>query len=321
MRNLTRITSGPFVRIRIRSDHCRRDNFLHISQMSTKRKTTNKQSNINFSPGPLKTVKTSKVVRTLPPLPPGVGMACTRSGYVRYIEELNVRLRNARHNGKRINVKFLEYSDSINRGIVVNTSAQLLNGRPPLEFKNNGSNIPRLNAPTGSIHFFLISITKRTNPNRGHAVNVLMDTSGPQPRIWVFDPHGNRAMERNGYGSIFRNRVLPNMKRFFGDVFNGINAKYYNGPNLQANNTRGVCTTFHLDFADAILGLLNESVNIRIFAGGNLNIAGRSAFLNNPTLIGTVTNKRVTKKNTKIPPKLTMTMGATTTKKKRGTRK
>ena len=289
--------------------------------MSTKRKTTNKQSNINFSPGPSKTVKSSKVVRTLPPLPQGVGMACTKPGYVRYLEELNTRLSNVRHNGKRINVKFLEYSDSTNQGIVANTSAQLLNGKPPLEFKNNGSNIPRLNASAGSIHFFLISITKRDNPNVGHAVNVLMDTGRPQPRIWVFDPHGNRAMERNGYGSIFRNRILPNMKKFFGNVFDTTAAKYYNGPNLQANNNRGVCTTFHLDFAKAIPGLLNESVNIRTFAGGNLNIAGRSAFLNNPTLIGTVTSKRVTKKNIKTPPKLTMTMGATTTKKKRGTRK
>ena len=289
--------------------------------MSTKRKTTNKQSNINFSPGPSKTVKSSKVVRSLPPLPPGVGMACTKPGYVRYLEELNTRLSNVRHNGKRINVKFLEYSDSTNQGIVANTSAQLLNGKPPLEFKNNGSTIPRLNASAGSIHFFLISITKRDNPNVGHAVNVLMDTGRPQPRIWVFDPHGNRAMERNGYGSIFRNRILPNMKKFFGNVFDTTAAKYYNGPNLQANNNRGVCTTFHLDFAKAIPGLLNESVNIRTFAGGNLNIAGRSAFLNNPTLIGTVTSKRVTKKNIKTPPKLTMTMGATTTKKKRGTRK
>ena len=289
--------------------------------MSTKRKTTNKQSNINFSPGPSKTVKSSKVVRTLPPLPLGVGMACTKPGYVRYLEELNTRLSNVRHNGKRINVKFLEYSDSTNQGIVANTSAQLLNGKPPLEFKNNGSTIPRLNASAGSIHFFLISITKRDNPNVGHAVNVLMDTGRPQPRIWVFDPHGNRAMERNGYGSIFRNRILPNMKKFFGNVFDTTTAKYYNGPNLQANNNRGVCTTFHLDFAKAIPGLLNESVNIRTFAGGNLNIAGRSAFLNNPTLIGTVTSKRVTKKNIKTPPKLTMTMGATTTKKKRGTRK
>ena len=134
--------------------------------MSTKRKTTNKQTDINFSPGPSKTVKSSKVVRTLPPLPRGVGMACTKPGYVRYLEELNTRLSNVRHNGKRINVKFLEYSDSTNQGIVANTSAQLLNGKPQLEFKNNGSNIPRLNASAGSIHFFLISISpSRTGNN------------------------------------------------------------------------------------------------------------------------------------------------------------
>ncbi len=288
--------------------------------MSTKRKTTNKQTDINFSPGPSKTVKSSKVVRTLPPLPRETGMSCTVPGYIRYLDEMRTRLSNVRHNGKRINVKFLEYSDSGNRGIVANTSAQLLNRRPPLEFKNNGTNIPRLNASAGSIHYFLISITKRDNPNLGHAVNVLMDTGRPQPRIWVFDPHGNRAMERNGYGSIFRNRILPNMKKFFGNVFDTTTAKYYNGPNLQADNTRGVCTTFHLDFAKAIPGLLNDTVNIRTFSGGNLNIAGRSAFLNNPTLVGTVTSKRVTKKNIKTPPQLTMTMGATT-KKKRGTRK
>tara|TARA_R110001632_G_scaffold145658_3_gene262541 strand:- start:2436 stop:2768 length:333 start_codon:yes stop_codon:yes gene_type:complete len=110
------------------------------------------------------------------------------------------------------------------------------------------------------------------------------------------------------------------MKKFFGSVFDNTVAKYYNGPNLQADNTRGVCTTFHLDFAEAIPGLLNETINIRSFGGRNLNIAGRSAFLNNPILLATVTGKRVTKKNIKTPPKLTMTMGATT-KKKRGTRK
>ena len=291
-----------------------------MSQVTGKRKTANKQTNINFSPGPSKTVKSSKVVRTLPPLPRETGMSCTVPGYIRYLDEMRTRLSNVRHNGKRINVKFLEYSDSGNRGIVANTSAQLLNRRPPLEFKNNGTTIPRLNASAGSIHYFLISITKRDNPNLGHAVNVLMDTGRPQPRIWVFDPHGNRAMERNGYGSIFRNRVLPNMKKFFGSVFDNTVAKYYNGPNLQADNTRGVCTTFHLDFAEAIPGLLNETINIRSFGGRNLNIAGRSAFLNNPILLATVTGKRVTKKNIKTPPKLTMTMGATT-KKKRGTRK
>ena len=286
-----------------------------MSQGTRKRNKPNRSTNINFSPGPMKVVKTSKVVRSIPQLPQNLGMSCTRPGYIRYIDELRSRLNNVRYKERGINVKFLEYSDSLNRGIVVNTSEQLLNMKPKIEFRNNGSSISRLDASTGSIHYFLVSITKRDNPNLGHAINVLMDTGNPEPRIWVFDPHGRNAMNRNGFGSIFRNRVLPNMKKMFGGVFNNTIARYYTGPNLQANNSRGVCTTFHLDFAQAIPGLLNETVNIRTFGGQNLNIAGRSRFLNNPTLFSTVTGKRVTKKNTKTPPKLTMTMGATTKKK------
>lgn len=286
-----------------------------MSQGTRKRNKPNRSTNINFSPGPMKVVKTSKVVRSIPQLPQNLGMSCTRPGYIRYIDELRLRLNNVRYKERRINVKFLEYSDSLNRGVVVNTSEQLLNMKPKIEFRNNGSSVSRLDASTGSIHYFLVSITKRDNPNLGHAINVLMDTGNPEPRIWVFDPHGRNAMNRNGFGSIFRNRVLPNMKKMFGGVFNNTIARYYTGPNLQANNSRGVCTTFHLDFAQAIPGLLNETVNIRTFSGQNVNIAGRVAFLNNPTLFSTVTGKRVTKKNTKTPPKLTMTMGATTKKK------
>lgn len=286
-----------------------------MSQGTRKRNKPNRSTNINFSPGPMKVVKTSKVVRSIPQLPQNLGMSCTRPGYIRYIDELRSRLNNVRYKERRINVKFLEYSDSLNRGIVVNTSEQLLNMKPKIEFRNNGSSVSRLDASSGSIHYFLVSITKRDNPNSGHAINVLMDTGNPEPRIWVFDPHGRNAMNRNGFGSIFRNRVLPNMKKMFGGVFNNTIARYYTGPNLQANNSRGVCTTFHLDFAQAIPGLLNETVNIRTFSGQNVNIAGRVAFLNNPTLFSTVTGKRVTKKNTKTPPKLTMTMGATTKKK------
>ena len=286
-----------------------------MSQGTRKRNKPNRSTNINFSPGPMKVVKTSKVVRSIPQLPQNLGMSCTRPGYIRYIDELRSRLNNVRYKERGINVKFLEYSDSLNRGIVVNTSEQLLNMKPKIEFRNNGSSISRLDASTGSIHYFLVSITKRDNPNLGHAINVLMDTGNPEPRIWVFDPHGRNAMNRNGFGSIFRNRVLPNMKKMFGGVFNNTIARYYTGPNLQANNSRGVCTTFHLDFAQAIPGLLNETVNIRTFGGQNVNIAGRVAFLNNPILFSTVTGKRVTKKNTKTPPKLTMTMGATTKKK------
>ena len=283
--------------------------------MSTKRKKIDKPTNINFSPGPMKVVKTSKVVRSIPQLPKNLGMSCTRPGYIRYIDELRSRLDNVRYKGKRINVRFLEYDDSMNEGIVVNTSEQLLNRKPKLRFKNNGTTVPTLNASAGSIHYFLISVTKRDNPNMGHAINVLMDTGNPRPRIWVFDPHGRNAMNSNGFGSIVRNRILPNMKKFFGTVFNNTTANYYTGPNLQANNSRGVCTTFHLDFAQAIPALLNETVNIRTFGGQDVNIAGRVAFLNNPTLFSNVTGKRITRQNTKTPPKLTMTMGATTKKK------
>ena len=286
-----------------------------MSQGTRKRNKPNKPTNINFSPGPMKVVKTSKVVRSIPQLPQNLGMSCTRPGYIRYLDEMRSRLDKVRYENKRINVRYLEYSDSLNRGVVVNTSEQLLNMKPKLEFRNNGSPVSKLDAPSGSIHYFLVSITKRDNPDLGHAINVLMDTGNPEPRIWVFDPHGRNAMNRNGFGSILRNRVLPNMKKMFGRVFNNTTAKYYTGPNLQANNTRGVCTTFHIDFAQAIPALLNETANIRTFGGRNLNIAGRSRFLNNPTLFSNVTGKRITKQNTKTPPKLTMTMGATTKKK------
>ena len=286
-----------------------------MSQGTRKRNKPNKPTNINFSPGPMKVVKTSKVVRSIPQLPQNLGMSCTRPGYIRYLDEMRSRLDKVRYENKRINVRYLEYSDSLNRGVVVNTSEQLLNMKPKLEFRNNGSPVSKLDAPSGSIHYFLVSITKRDNPDLGHAINVLMDTGNPEPRIWVFDPHGRNAMNRNGFGSILRNRVLPNMKKMFGSVFNNTTAKYYTGPNLQANNTRGVCTTFHIDFAQAIPALLNETANIRTFGGRNLNIAGRSRFLNNPTLFSNVTGKRITKQNTKTPPKLTMTMGAVTKKK------
>ena len=289
--------------------------------MSTKRKQMNKQTNINFSPGASKIVKTSKVQPKLPELPQGVGMACTRPGYIRYLDELRKRLSNVRHEEKRINVKYLEYSESKNEGVVSNTSAQILSKRPILKFKNNGSNMSRLNASAGSIHYFLISITKRDNPNLGHAVNVLMDTGRPQPRILVFDPHGHRATERNGYGSIFRNRILPNMKKMFGSVFDNTAARYYTGPDLQANNTRGICTTFHLDFAEAIPALLNGTANIQTFSGLNLNVAGRIAFLNDPILTATVTAKSTTQKNTTTPPTLTMTMGSTSQRSKKGRKK
>ena len=113
-----------------------------MSQVTRKRNKPNRSTNINFSPGPMKVVKTSKVVRSIPQLPQNLGMSCTRPEYIRYIDELRSRLNNVRYKERGINVKFLEYSDSLNRGIVVNTSEQLLNMKPKIEFRNTGRRFP-----------------------------------------------------------------------------------------------------------------------------------------------------------------------------------
>ena len=39
-------------------------------------------------------------------------------------------------------------------------------------------------------------------------------------------------------------------------------ARYYNGRNLQANNTRGVCSTFYVTFMDIIPYLLSGAATI-----------------------------------------------------------
>ena len=50
-----------------------------------------------------------------------------------------------------------------------------------------------------------------------------------------------------------RQTVVPIIKQLWG-VSNNSNttARYYNGRNLQANNTRGVCSTFYVTFMDII---------------------------------------------------------------------
>tara|TARA_B110000305_G_scaffold132168_1_gene147586 strand:+ start:3243 stop:4121 length:879 start_codon:yes stop_codon:yes gene_type:complete len=286
-----------------------------MSQATAKRKTANRNSTVsanNFNTTGRKTAKQAKIVRVIPDIPPIRGMACTKPGYIRYLNELKYHLSSVLHDGRRINVRFLEYSDSLNIGVVANTAAQILNTNPMLKFKNNGSNIPKMATNVGGIHYFLVSLTKRETPLAGHALNVLMDARRDRPRIWVFDPHGKSSMESWAVGTMFRNRVLPNMRKFFGTTFDNVTAKYYNGPNLQAANTHGVCTTFHLNFAKEIPGLLNGTFNVNEFSDININMPTRAAFLTNPGFIKNVTNKRVTKKDMKSPPKLKMTMGTST---------
>ena len=88
----------------------------------------------------------------------------------------------------------------------------------------------------------------------------------------------------------------------FGDVFQTNNTRtvYYNGPDLQARNNRGVCTTFYVSFAEQIMNLLNNSISLNQlgFIIPN-NPEGRKLFLNRPPnpnrnvveRVPTVTNK------------------------------
>jgi hypothetical protein len=104
-------------------------------------------------------------------------------------------------------------------------------------------------------------------------------------RMWVFDPHG-AASRDSVWGRTMRQKIVPIIKQLWG-ITNTNNrlAKYYNGPNLQANNNNrvGVCTTFYVTFMDYIRALVaGRNINgITDYAAMN-NIAKRKFFLDFP---------------------------------------
>ena len=265
-----------------------------------------------------KTLKQRKLIRNLPPLPTGIGMACTRPGYIRYLNEIQKYFENRRYNGRRIHVRFMEYHDDMKMGAIANRSSQIINGNPSIVFNNNSTPFPQINANPTGIYYFIITAQKREG-GVAHAINVLVDPNRLNPRIWAFDPHGASSMNSNGFGSLLRSKILPNIKKLFGNIFvnrNNVRTMIYNGPNLQARNVRGVCTTFHISFSEVLLDLLNEKITIsdlgRIIPN-NPNF--RSWFLNRPGPLQNVVNKQVTKINLPTSP-MKMTMGRTNKVKK-----
>ena len=137
------------------------------------------------------------------------------------------------------------------------------------------------------------------NVDNAHAVSVLVDPGvyAQNFRIWVFDPHGEASRD-SIWGRTMRQKVVPLIKQLWG-VTNTNNrmTKYYNGPNLQANNNRGVCTTFYVTFMDYIQALVaGENINgITRFAAQNSTVR-RKLFLDFPPNIqGLVTVKNKTR--------------------------
>jgi hypothetical protein len=267
-----------------------------------------------------KVTKQSKVQLELPPLAPGVGMTCTRAGYTRYLNEIQSFFENKRFFGRRINPVVYAYTGDTNIGYLVNKPTQIL--RNSAKFQTSGNSVPMINANPTGIYYVMVFAKKNTSDTMGHAINILVDPSRISPRIWVFDPHGADSTITSGYGKLTREKIVPTVKKMFGDAFTSgtTTSSYYTGPNLQLANTRGVCTTFYISFAYAVMDLLTNTITINDLgrlAPNSDNLAARIRFLNMPGNDKMVTNKVTTATNT--PRGLYMTMGKKTPVRRRKT--
>lgn len=230
--------------------------------------------------------KYRSVIKNLPPLIGGTGMMCTRAGYSRYLNEIQKFFENKRFMGKRINTVVYKYIGDLDYGLIMNRPSQVINDVPKFTTNSNSPIQMINNNPTG-IYYFMIFVMNSSKDRLGHAISILVDPNRNGPRMWIFDPHG--AASTNGtkysFGAITRQKVVPNIKKMFGNVFSANNQRttYYDGPNLQARNNRGVCTTFYVSFAEQILNILNNVISLDQmgFILPNSTNA-RKQFLNNP---------------------------------------
>lgn len=243
------------------------------------------------------------VSRNLPALVPGRGMMCTRAGYTRYLNEIQKFFENTRFMGRRINTVVYQYYGDMNMGFVLDRPSSVINNKPKL-ITNSSLPIQKINNNPTGVYYFMVFAMNNSTDRLGHAISVLVDPNPSFPRLWVFDPHGSASMINSGdrFGKITRDKIVPNIKKMFGDVFQTNNTRtvYYNGPDLQARNNRGVCTTFYVSFAEQIMNLLNNSISLNQlgFIIPN-NPEGRKLFLNRPPnpnrnvveRVPTVTNK------------------------------
>ena len=214
----------------------------------------------------------------------GSGMGCGYAGIPRYMKRAKERFDNA-----YVVSAFLDYTIATNQyGIVKNINTIIKRHGVP----NTSSRI----TTSKQVYFFMVGLR---NVDNAHAISVLVDPGvyAPNFRIWVFDPHGEASRE-SIWGRTMREKVVPIIKQMWG-ITNANNrmTKYYNGPNLQANNNRGVCTTFYVTFMDYIQALIaGENINgITSFAAQD-SIERRKYFLDFPPNIqGLVTVKNKTR--------------------------
>lgn len=210
----------------------------------------------------------------------GGGMGCGYAGIPRYMQRAQERFDNA-----SVVSAFLEYTIATNRYGILKNISKILNRRGVV---NNSSRI----SVGKQVYFFMVGIR---DVDKAHAVSVLVDPAvyTGEFRMWVFDPHG-QASRSTIWGTTMRQKIVPIIKDLWGTNFT---VRYYNGPNLQADDNRGVCTTFYVTFMDYIRALIaGENINgITRFAAQN-STNRRKYFLNFPPEIKSlVVSKNKTK--------------------------
>jgi len=241
-----------------------------------KRKSANSNSNSNNNQ--VRGYRKRQV--NLPNIVIGTGMGCGYAGIPRYMQRAQERFDNA-----SVVSAFLDYTIATDQYGILKNISKILNHRG---VANTSSRI----SVGKQVHFFMVGMR---DVDKAHAVSVLVDPAvyTGEFRMWVFDPHG-QASRSSIWGTTMRQKVVPIIKDLWGTNFT---VRYYNGPNLQADNNRGVCTTFYVTFMDYIRALIaGENINgITRFAAQN-STNRRKYFLNFPPEIKSlVVSKNKTK--------------------------
>jgi len=182
----------------------------------------------------------------LPKLQIGTGMGCPIAGMPRYMKRAQKTFDELGYVSA-----FFDYNVATNQYGITKSIDTIVKRR------GNVYTLPNTFNVTNQVYFFMVGLR---NNNQGHSVSVLVDARVPSnKRIWVFDPLGETSRD-SIWGRTMRQTVVPIIKQLWG--VSNTTARYYNGRNLQANNTRGVCSTFYVTFMDIIPFLLNGSANI-----------------------------------------------------------
>lgn len=182
----------------------------------------------------------------LPKLQIGTGMGCPIAGMPRYMKRAQKTFDELGYVSA-----FFDYNVVTNQYGITKSIDTIVKRR------GNVYTLPNTFNVTNQVYFFMVGLR---NNNQGHSVSVLVDARVPSnKKIWVFDPLGETSRD-SIWGRTMRQTVVPIIKQLWG--VSNTTARYYNGRNLQANNTRGVCSTFYVTFMDIIPFLLNGSANI-----------------------------------------------------------